>query len=107
MKKKLIKKVNLPEDISQEIDQEIQEMKDSFLCKICSNSFRRKYCAYHHTKIEMGYHEYRCSFCNYLSNSTNCVYHHYVTRHGIPKDRITLQNLTNFITDPSDINADY
>ena len=68
MKKKLIKKVNLPEDISQEIDQEIQEMKDSFLCKICSNSFRRKYCAYRHTKIEMGYHEYRCSFCNYLSN---------------------------------------
>ena len=107
MKKKLIKKVNLPEDISQEIDQEIQEMKDSFLCKICSNSFSRKYCAYRHTKIEMGYHEYRCSFCNYLSNSTNCVYHHYVTRHGIPKDWITLQNLANFITDPSDINADY
>ena len=107
MKKKLIKKVNLPEDISQEIDQEIQEMKDSFLCKICSNSFSRRYSAYRHTKIEMGYHEYRCSFCNYLSNSTNCVYHHYVTRHGIPKDWITLQNLTNFITDSSDINADY
>ena len=106
MKKKLIKKVNLPEDISQEIDQEIQEMKDSFLCKICSNSFSRRYSAYRHTKIEMGYHEYRCSFCNYLSNSTNCVYHHYVTRHGIPKDWITLQNLTNFITDSSDINAD-
>ena len=107
MKKKLIKKVNLPEDISQEIDKEIQEMKDSFLCKICSNSFSRRYFAYRHTKIEMGYHEYRCSFCNYLSNSTNCVYHHYVTRHGIPKDWITLQNLTNFITDSSDINADY
>ena len=82
-------------------------MKDNFLCKICSTSFGKRYNAHRHTKIEMGYHEYRCSFCNYLSNSTNCIYQHYVSRHGIPKDWITQQNLTNFITDPCDSNTGY
>ena len=106
MKRKLIKKVNLPEDICDKIDEEIQEMKDNFVCKICSNSFTNRYHAQRHTKIEMGYQDYRCSFCNYLSNTTYAIYHHYVSTHGIPKDWITSQNLANFITNPSDIDTD-
>ena len=40
----------------------------------------------------------------YLSNTTVSIYHHYATRHGIPKDWVTSQNLTHFIT--HDSNAD-
>ena len=106
MKKKLIKKVNLPEDVCDKVYEKIQEMKDNFVCKICSNSYNKRYHAQRHIKIEMGYHEYRCSFCNYLSNTINAIYQHYVSRHGIPKDWITSQNLTNFITNPCDTNTD-
>ena len=102
MKKMLIQRVQLPRDIRKEIDQEIQETKNKFICKICSNSFDKKYHAQCHTTIEMGYYDYRCSFCNYLSNTTVSIYHHYATRHGIPKDWVTSQNLTHFITHDSD-----
>ena len=47
-------------------------------------------------------YDYRCSFCNYLSNTTVSIYHHYATRYGIPKDWVTSQNLTHFITHDSD-----
>ena len=102
MKKMLIQRIQLPRDIRKEIDQQIQETKNKFICKICSNSFDKKYHAQHHTKIEMGYYDYRCSFCNYLSNTTVCIYQHYASRHGIPKDWVTSQNLTHFITRVSD-----
>ena len=75
MKKKLIQRVQLPRDICKEIDQEIQENKNKFICKICSNSFDQKYHAQCHTKIEMGYYDYRCSFCNYRSGTVNSKFH--------------------------------
>ena len=43
MKKMLIQRIQLPQDIHKEIDQQIQETKNKFICKICSNSFDKKY----------------------------------------------------------------
>ena len=102
MKKKLINKVKLPKEVIQEIDRNIKQTTNNFMCKLCSNSFHKRYAAQRHTKIEMGYHEYRCSFCNYLSNTTTCIYHHYVGRHGIPREWITSENLSNFVVNMSD-----
>ena len=102
IKKKLIKKVSLPKEVIQEIDQNIQPTTNKFLCKLCSYSFNKRYAAHRHARIEMGYHEYRCSFCNYLSNTTICIDQHYVNRHGVPRKWITSENLSNFVINMSD-----
>ena len=90
MKKLLNKKVKLPQEILQEIEDNIDmnSKKNQIHCKICSHVFPKKYHAQRHVKIEMGYHEYRCSLCNFLSNTTANVAYHYATRHGIPKDLV-------------------
>ena len=109
MKKLLNKKVKLPKEILQEIEDNIDmnSRKNKIYCKICSHVFPKKYHAQRHVRIEMGYHDYRCSFCNFLSNTTANVTYHYATRHGIPKDWVTSQNLSMFNMKNSDTDTDF
>ena len=100
MKKLLTKTIKLPSHVNNTIEKKIKYLSDeAYRCQICYVIFKKKYNAIRHVRIELGYKENRCSFCNFMANSTLPIYRHYATNHGIPKEWIISQELTNFVVD--------
>ena len=100
MKKFLTKTIKLPSEVNQKIEKKIKYISDEeYRCRICFTNFKKKYNAIRHVRIELGYKENRCSFCNFMANSTSPIYKHYATHHGIPKEWILSQELTDFVVD--------
>ena len=100
MKKFLTKTIKLPSEVNQKIEKKIKYISDEeYRCRICFTNFKKKYNAIRHVRIELGYKENRCSFCNFMANSTSPIYKHYATYHGIPKEWILSQELTDFVVD--------
>ena len=100
MKKLLTKTIKLPSEVNQKIEKKIKYISDEeYRCRICLTNFKKIYNAIRHVRIELGYKENRCSFCNFMANSTSPIYKHYATHHGIPKEWILSQELTDFVVD--------
>ena len=98
MKKLLTKTIKLPSHVNQAIEKKIKYLSEAaYRFRICSMIFKKKYNALRHARIELGYKENRCSFCNFMANGTSPIYKHYATNHGIPKEWIFSQELTNFV----------
>ena len=106
MKEKLCKVIELPPEVMEEINSNIEYTKlQGLKCKICSRYFQQN-CRYYinrHIKAELGYHHYQCTFCNYTSMKNSCVFNHYASQHGIPKKWVSSVQLSdNSSTDNSD-----
>ena len=106
MKEKLCKVIELPPEVMEEINNNIEYTKlNGYKCKICSKYFQKN-CRYYinrHIRCELGYDNYRCTFCNYTACNNKNVIKHYARQHGIPRKWVlSLQLYDNSSSDNTD-----